>query len=320
MTTHKSFQVVITDCDFGSFEVERQELEAIADLTIYQCRTEDEVIAAAEDADGLLVQYAPITKKVINALKKCQVISRYGIGVDSIDLEAAKERGIIVKNVPDYCLEEVSDLTMALILACVRKVVVFNSAIRSGQWDLTVGKPIYRLQELLVGLIGFGAIARRVVQKLKGFGCRLCAYEPYLPPEILQEHGVESLSFDEILQNADIVSIHAPLTNETYHLFNEQTFRHMKETAYLINTSRGGIIDEDALYQALKGKWIRGAAVDVVTEEPLPSESLLLTLDNLIITPHTAFYSEASLQELQRQTARQVAQVLGGELPSHTMR
>ncbi|MBD3304901.1 C-terminal binding protein [candidate division KSB3 bacterium] len=317
MDTHVPLRVVITDCDFGAFACERQELEGIAELAVYQCQTEDDVIAVAQEADGLLVQYAPITRRVMQSLKKCQAIGRYGIGVDTIDVPAATDYGIAVVNVPDYCFEEVSDHALALLLACVRKLRFLDSTVRAGQWDVQRAAPIYRLRECTVGLIGFGNIAQRVTQKLAGFGCPLLAYDPYAPSELFRQYGVTSANFDQILRQADILSIHVPLTTETHHLFDEHAFRRMKPEAFLINTSRGAIIDEQALYTALQEHWIAGAALDVVEEERLSPDSELLTLDNLLITPHAAFYSVTALQELQKWTARGVAQVLQGQIPTY---
>lgn len=317
MPNKKPFNVVITDCDFASIEIEKKELENIAHVTLHQCRTEEEVMSVAYDADGILVQYAPMTRKVIASLNKCKVISRYGIGIDMIDIQAATDDGIAVVNVPDYCIEEVSDHTVALILACIRKIVVFDTTVKSGSWDVRVAAPIYRLQGSSLGLIGFGNIAKRIVQKIAGFGCRVLVCDPYVSSDVLEQYHVTSVSFEDVLRKADIISIHAPLTNETKHLFSEREFRLMKETACIVNTSRGPIIDETTLYKALKERWIAGAAIDVVEEEPLRPESALLKLDNIIITPHASFYSVTALQELQKQTARGVVQVLKGETPTH---
>lgn len=317
MPSQKSFSVVITDCDFASFEQEKKELEDIAEVNLYQCRTEAEVIQAAHNADGLLVQYAPITRNVIASLKKCKVISRYGTGIDSIDLQAATDHGIQVVNVPGYCIEEVSDHAIALILACIRKLFVLDNAVKRGRWDVRVADPIYRFQDCTIGLIGFGAIAKRIVQKLQAFGCSFIAYKPRLDSELFAQYNVKPVSFEELLRQADVISIHAPLIPETKHMFGEREFRLMKESGYLINTSRGGIIDEEALYTALKGKWIAGAALDVVSEEPLNARNALLTLENIIITPHAAFYSLKAISELQKWTARGVAQSLRGEIPTH---
>jgi D-3-phosphoglycerate dehydrogenase len=317
MPHKRQFNVVITDCDFASIDIEKKELESIAKVTLHHCRTGEEVIHAAHDADGILVQYAPITKRVIASLSKCRVISRYGIGIDMIDVQAATEYGIPVVNVPDYCVEEVSDHAVALMFACVRKLFVLDHAVRNGKWDVRIAEPLYRFKDNTLGLIGFGNIARRITQKLQSFGCRILVYDPYVPSDVLKQYPVQAVNFEDFLTQSDIISIHSPLTKETRGMFGEKEFRLMKETAYIVNTSRGEIIDERALYKALKGRWIAGAGLDVAAEEPLPANNELLTVDNCIVTPHAAFYSVKSLKDLQRYTARAVAQVLRGEVPAH---
>ena len=311
----KRFKVVITDYDFGSTDLEQEELAELADLCAFQCRTEEEVIAAARDADALLVQYAPITARVLDSLPRCRVISRYGIGVDMIDLQAAAGRGIQVVNVPDYCIEEVSDHAVALILACVRKLPRLDAAVHRGRWDVLAVAPVSRLRDCTVGLVGLGNIARRVAEKLKGFGCPLVGHDPYVRPEAAADLGVGLLGLPELLERADVVSLHAPLTPQTRHMIGEAELRRMKNTALLINTSRGPLIDEPALCRALEQGWIAGAGLDVLEHEPVSPDNLLLRLDNALLTPHAAFYSARALEDLQRLTARAVAQVLRGEPP-----
>lgn len=311
--SNKRPKIVITDCDHPSVEIEKEILDEIKPVFVLaHCNTEDEVIEAAKVADGIINQYAPITKRVIESLKKCKIIARYGVGVDNVDVEAATEYGIIVANVPDYCIDEVSTHTMALILACARGITLLDRKIRDKKWDFTLAKPLFRTQGKTLGLFGLGRIAKMVAQKASGFGFKIIAYDPYISKA---DNGIELVEFSKLLSNSDFISIHSPLTDETRHLFGENKLRAMKKTAYLINTARGPIVDEEALYNALKNKWIAGAALDVMEKEPPDWKNLLPKLDNLIITPHISFYSEESYVELKTKVAESVLSVLKGELP-----
>jgi D-3-phosphoglycerate dehydrogenase len=311
--SNKKFKIIITDCDHPSVEIERAILSEIdPELILANCNTEDEVIEAAKDADGIINQYAPFTRKVIKSLNRCKIIARYGVGVDNIDVEAATEYGIIVANVPDYCVDEVSTHTMALILACARGITLLDRKIRDKKWDFTLAKPLFRTQGKTLGLFGLGRIARSVAQKASGFGFKIIAYDPY----VSKVNGeIKLVKLSQLLSDSDFVSIHAPLTIETRHSFGENELKVMKKTAYLVNTSRGPIVDEKALYVALKEKWIAGAALDVMEKEPPDWEDPLLKLDNIIITPHISFYSEESYVELKTKVAESVRSVLQGELP-----
>ena len=311
--SNKRPKVVITDCDHPSVEIEKEILSEIdPEFVLAYCNTEDEVIEVAQDAGGIINQYAPITRRVIESLKKCKVIARYGVGVDNIDIEAATEYGIIVANVPDYCIDEVSTHTMALIIACARGITLLDSKIREKKWDFTLAKPLFRTKGKTLGLFGLGRIARAVAQKASGFGFKIIAYDPY----ISKVNGeIKLVKFPQLLSDSDFISIHAPLTDKTRHSFGESELKTMKKTAYLINTARGPIIDERNLYVALKERWIAGAALDVMEKEPPDWENLLPKLDNLIITPHISFYSEESYVELKTKTAKAVLSVLKGGLP-----
>jgi len=219
-------KVVITDCDHPSVEIEKEILNEIKpEFVLAHCNTEDEVIEIAKDADGIINQYAPITKGVIESLKKCKVIARYGVGVDNIDVEAATEHKIIVANVPDYCVDEVSTHAIALILACARGITLLDNKIREKRWDFTLAKPLFRTKGK--GLFGLGRIARAVAQKASGFGFKIIAYDPYLSKA---DDGIELVEFSQLLSNSDFISIHSPLTDETRHLFGENKLRAMKKT------------------------------------------------------------------------------------------
>ena len=309
----KQQKVVITDCDHPSVEIERKVLSEIdPEFLLVHCNTEDGVIEAAKDADGIINQYAPITRRVIESLKKCKVIARYGVGVDNIDVEAATEHKIIVANVPDYCVDEVSTHAIALILACARGITLLDNKIREKRWDFTLAKPLFRTKGKTLGLFGLGRIARAVAQKASGFAFKLIAYDPYVS-KVNRE--IKLVKFSQLLSDSDFISIHSPLTDETRHSFGKNELKNMKKTAYLINTARGPIVDEEALYQALKKRWIAGAALDVMEKEPPDWENSLLKLDNLIVTPPISFYSEESYVELKTKAAQAVLSVLKGELP-----
>lgn len=311
--SNKKFKIIITDCDHPSVEIEKKILSEIEpELILKTCRTEEDVIAVASDADGIINQYAPITRRVIESLKRCKVIARYGVGVDNIDVEAATEHHIIIANVPDYCVDEVSTHTMALILACARGIAFLDRKIKDKKWDFSLAKPLFRTQGKTLGLFGLGRIARMVAQKASGFGFKIIAYDPYISKI---NGGINLVEFSQLLTDSDFLSIHVPLTVETKHSFGENELKAMKKTAYLINTSRGPVINEKDLYIALKEKWIAGAALDVMEKEPPDWKDPLLKLENIMITPHISFYSEESYVELKTKVAESVRAVLKGELP-----
>lgn len=309
-------KVAIIDSDYPSDDVEEKEL-ATAGVTVVRgpSHTEQEIIALAHDADGLLVQYASITRQVIESLERCRIITRFGVGVDTIDVEAATEHGIYVANVPDYCMDEVSDHALALLLACARKVVSTGTAVRRGEWNLTTAIPIIPLRGAILGLIGYGRIPRTLAPKAQALGMDILAHDPYLSDEVIRESGAEPAALEELLRRSDFVSLHAPLSKDTQGMVGAPQLRLMKRNSYLINTSRGGLVDEDALYRALSEKWIAGAALDVLVQEPPAPSNLLLPLENCIVTPHIAWYSEHSYLELRRRAAQEVARVLSGAPP-----
>ncbi len=309
------FDVVITDCDHPSVRWEEEELAGIAAVRRLSCVTEDDVLEQAREADALIVQYAPITKRVIDGLRRCRVISRYGIGIDMIDTEAAKSRNIPVMNVPDYCIEEVSDHVLALALAGLRRIVFLDSGVRAGVWDAGSAGAVRRMKNLTFGLAGFGNIPRLTARKLSGFGCAVVAHDPFVDPAVFAVHGVEPVSFGELAERSDILSIHLPLNAKTRRIFGAPVFRCMKEGSLLINTSRGGVVDEDALAAALESGRPAGACLDVFEKEPPSPDNPLLKNPAVIATPHSAFYSLQSREELQKRTARNVAGVLRPLLP-----
>ena len=272
------------------------------------------ILEVARDADALLTTYAKITGDMIRQMTNCRIIARFGIGIDNIDIPVATSQGIVVTRVPDYCLDEVSEHAMALLLALARKVPFANSRTHAGNWKMAEVIPIHRLRGTVLGLVAFGQIPQLVAPKAKAFGMRVVTYDPYVPDEVLSRAAVERVEFDELVKISDFISIHTPLMPATHHLFNADVLSRMKPSAYLINTARGPIIDEAALAQALDMKQIAGAALDVMEKEP-PGSSALFGRDNVIVTPHTSFYSEESLVDLQTKASEEVVRVLTGQPP-----
>ena len=308
--------VVITDHVFESLAIEREVLDAIgATIVRLQARSENDLLDAAADADALLVCYAPITARVIGRLRRCRIIARYGIGVDNVDLEAASARQIVVTNVPDYCVDEVSDHALALLLAAARRLVPLAGRVRAGRWEARDAVPIHRLRGQTLGLVGFGKIPRRLADKVRPLGLEVIAHDPFVDAATMGAHGAHQVALETLLERADFVSIHAPLVPETRGLIGEAQLRMMKPTAYLINTARGPLVQDQALVRALREGWIAGAALDVLEAEPPGPDHPLRQMDNVILTPHTAFYSEESVRELQRKAAEEVARVLTGQAP-----
>jgi D-3-phosphoglycerate dehydrogenase len=311
--SNKNFKVVYTDSYHPTVSAEKSELDEIgAELIVAECKNENETIAICKDADGLLVQHAKITRKVIKSLKKCRIIARFGVGYDNVDVKSATEYGIMVANVPDYCIDEVSSQAIALIMALSRKIVLLNNSIKNGLWDHRIGSPIYKQSGQILGIIGLGRIGSVTAKKALGLGFKVQAYDPYISHTDLD---VALVDLDFLLQTSDFVSIHTPLNEETYHMIDKDHLKKMKKSAFLINTARGAIIDESALYGALKAGLIAGAGVDVLEQEPPSPDNPLFKLDNFIITPHSAFYSEDSNKLLSLETTRAVVAVLKGGQP-----
>jgi D-3-phosphoglycerate dehydrogenase len=313
--------IAVTDSPFPSLDPARAALARIdPDLRMAKSPSADDILAVARDADAILVTYARLPGELLRQLTRCKAIGRFGLGVDNIDIKAAAELGITVTYVPDYCMHEVSDHAMALLLALARKVPLSNALVQAGRWEMPVVVPIHRLAGRVLGLVGFGNIPRAVAPKAKAFGLRVVSHDPYVPPAALAAAGVEGVSFEKLLEISDFVSVHAPLTPATRGLFNAEVFGKMKKGAFLINTARGPLIDEEALVAALDSGQLGGAALDVVAVEPLPKESRLIGRDNVILTPHTAFYSVEALNELQTKCAADVARVLSGEKPVYPVK
>lgn len=303
------YKVVISDQVFPSVDIERALLADIDATLEVASGTVEEVLEVARDADAVLNTYLPWTEDSIQRLERCRIIARYGIGVDNVDLDAAREAGIIVTNVPDYSVEEVATHALGLILASLRKVMPADSSVRAGVWGVDNFRPIHRLSTLTVGLLGYGRIARKIAAPLETLGATIVAHDPYLQP------GPEMpplLTFDELLAEADIVSLHLPLTDETRGVIGKTALEGMKDGAILVNTSRGPLVELEALAEALRSGKLSAAALDVFEQEPI-DPGRIEDIPNLIVTPHMAYYSEEALQESQRKAATQVVKALTGQ-------
>ncbi len=317
-------RVLNVDCYFIPFDgyaYEKACFEPLGiELILQKAETEDEIIGLAPGARVILTEglATPMTRRVIETLDDCWAIGRYGIGVDSIDLEAATDHGIIVFNTADYCVEEVSDHAAALLLAAARRVVRLDRHVQNGGWSLPDSKDwgLRRLSQLTLGLVAFGNIARCLARKMSGFGMTILAYDPYISSEAAAESGVELVPLERLLKESDLISVHTPLNAETRHLIGEAELRQMKPSALLVNTSRGGVIDPDVLIHALKEGWIAGAALDVTEPEPPPEDSPLRGIENLILTPHQAASSAESWKDVRTSVVDAVSSLVQGHWPA----
>jgi D-3-phosphoglycerate dehydrogenase len=311
-------KVVLTDQVFPTTDVERQILKEIgADLVVLKDSSPESIGRNASDADGLLNTYAPIDRATMEALLRCKVIARYGIGVDNIDLDAARAAGITVTNVPDYCIDEVADHTIALLLVILRKIVRANALVGRGGWGIAELQPIHRLSALTLGLVGFGHIGREVAARARALKLDVIVYDPYVDRSAFQDADVEPAEdLDELFAASDVVSIHVPLVESTRGLIDAAAIAKMQKGAVLINTSRGPIVETKAVLDGLSDRQLAGAALDVFDAEP-PDATSFSGVDTLIATPHMAFYSTESIRESQTKAARCVASVLQGRAPPY---
>jgi D-3-phosphoglycerate dehydrogenase len=313
--------VVILDTNFPHNDAERRLCaEAGVELRIAQCRTEDDVIAAAREADGLIAQYAPLTRRSLAGLERARIISRYGIGVDNVDVPAATERGIWVANVPGFCAPEVSDHALSLVLAFGRRLFALDRSVRNGQWDVIgVAGETKRLSESTLGIVGFGQIGRLLADKARALGLRVLAHSPRSAAIHAAEHGAEAVLLETLLGESDYLVLLCPLTPETRGLIDARTLALMKPGAFLINVSRGALVDEPALIAALEAGRLAGACLDVFATEPPPADSPLWRLPNVVMTPHAAYYSSRALADLQERVTRNVLEALAGRRPASTL-
>jgi len=308
-------KVIVTDQTWGNLDIEHQVLASCdVELIDAQCSTVEELVEATRDADYLISQYAPLSAEVIPSLERCRVISRYGIGVDNIDLATAREARIPVCNVPDYCIDEVADHALALILALTRNVVSATRLVREGEWRLPGPlEGIMVLKELTIGLVGFGRIGRAVAERLVPFKCRVIAADPFIPSDTIVAAGLEPVSLEELLAESDVVSLHCPSDDSTRGMIDAGKLAMMKPGALFVNVSRGDIVVTDDLIEKLEQGYLRAAALDVTAPEPLPAGHRLAQLDNVVITSHFAACSETSMDELRERTAGAIAQAIRGE-------
>lgn len=311
------YTVCVSDERHAGYEVERELLETIgAELKLCHCETAGDIAVQCAEADAVLLDLAPMTAEAVAGLKKCKVISRYGVGFENVDLAAATEAGIQVCNVPDYCMEDVSDHALALMLTCLRHVSMRDRAIRNGAWNLQA--PSFRLRDKTLGVIGAGRIAQALIRKVSGFGLKeVVAYDPYLDEAFLAGLGVRKVELDELLAVSDFVSLHLHANEETKGIIGRETLSRMKPTAILINVSRGPLVDDEALLEALREHRILAAGLDTHNHEPLGTESPFCALDNVVLTDHTAYSTAEGVLELKTKAARNIIEVLTGKTPTY---
>lgn len=313
----ETYSILITDHPAADVDIETAVLRLVSGrLAVARSGTEAELLGLAPEADAILTCFAQVPASVVLAAPRLQVIGRYGVGVDNIAVDTASERGVIVANVPAYCVDEVAEHAIALLLALARRITRYDGAVRTGDWALATGKPIHRLAGQSLGILGFGRIGRAAAARGHALGLHVLGYDPRAADRAFSSHNVQRVTLDELLSESDFISLHTPLTKDTHHLLNWDRLNKMKSTAFVINTSRGAVIDPVALERALRSGVIAGAGLDVFEPERLDQDHPLLSLDSVIVTPHVAFYSEESISDLQRLAAENVAAVLGGRLPA----
>ena len=306
-------KVLITDNDLGDSDLERAELNDTigAEVVVAQCRSEEDVLTAVttHQPDALIVQWAPITARVMDAMPQCKVISRFGIGVDMIDLGAAESRGISVRNVPDYCIEEVAMHAFAMAFSLWRRTPTFDAQVRSGEWSAITWAPhMKRLSKATVGIVGIGRIGQTVARGFEAWGSTIIVHDPYAT-----QGDFELVDMDSLARRADIISLHAPLTDSTRHMINKERISLMENSPVIVNTSRGPLIDEVALAEGLRSGLVGGAGLDVFASEPLPADSPLRTLPNVILSPHAAWASAQALPDLRLLAARNVSEFFSSQ-------
>ncbi|MGI6603554.1 MAG: C-terminal binding protein [Firmicutes bacterium] len=309
------FKVVMTDNIFPDLELEKKMLQEAGAELILADPTRD-LAEQLKDADAVINVYVKMPATVIEQLDKCKLIIRNGIGVDTIDLDAASRKGIMVANIPTYCLDEVATHATALILACSRKVVYLNNKVKAGIWNVKLAIPIHAPESSVVGLMGFGRIPRAVSRKLQGLGFKVIAHDPYVSQSDAENYGVTMVDFPTLVKESDYLSIHCPLTKETRGMFDYKVFQQMKRSAYIVNTARGAVINEKDLIKALRDGLIAGAALDVLETDGIAPDHPFLEMENVIITPHAAWYSEESMVRRRTQTIEEVVRVLQGGEPT----
>ncbi|OXT02783.1 dehydrogenase [Notoacmeibacter marinus] len=319
-------KVVITDYDFGDVSVETEILEAAgAEVIALQAKCEEDLFDVAPHCAAMMNQYAKIGKETITRMKRCEVIARYGVGVDIVDVGTATDKGILVTNVQNYCTEEVADHAVALWLALARKLPDYDRATHAGVWQWQSGEPVYRLRGRTMGVVSLGKIGQAIVTRTQAFGVNVIAYDPFLPAQVAEKLGVELVDKADLLARSDYILMQAPMTPDTHHFLSDAEFAAMKPGAILVNTGRGPTVDNKALFRALSEGHLAAAGLDDTEEEPAkranwrPDDNPLFTLPNVLVTPHAAYYSEQSIHAARVTAATQVAKVLTGQRPDYTV-
>jgi len=304
-----------------NFEIEKKIFaEHGIEFSVEECTSEAEVIEKSCGADGVMSVYSIVNRDVIDTLKNCKVLLRYGIGYDVIDVAAASDAGIAVCNLPTYCLQDVALHTIALILNALRKITVGDRSVRRGEWNNGFGGDSHRPNKLTIGFLGFGNIARYTAKYASSFEMTMIAFDPFLSDQIFEAANVKRVSFDELLASSDIISIHAPMTEQSKHIINKDTLAKMKDGVIIVNTSRGGLICFDDLVDAIQSGKVQSVNLDVVEREPLLDyDRRILQFENVTITPHTAYNSIEAVLEMHTTAAQSVCSVLFGKLPSNTV-
>lgn len=307
------FKVYVTSDKWNDLDLITRDMTEEFEVKVVPGATPEEIMEKCKDADALLIGYESITNEVMDALPNLKIVQFMAIGVEGIDLQYAKSKGIAVANVPTYCLDEVADHALALMLSINRRICQFNKSVQEGKWDIRLYPDIKRFGESTVGLLGFGNIPKTVNKRLQGFGCKVIAYDPFIPKEVGEEHNVELVSLDELLERADYISCHLPLNKNTDKMINKEIFDKMKDGVVFINTSRGGVVDEDELVRAIDSGKISYAGIDVLTDEYPDIENHPLNhRENVILTPHVAYYSMSSERDLLVFAGRSVKNYLLG--------
>lgn len=315
-SANSRFRVLVTDWTFPDFSRYERELEGLdAELVFPTDSSLDAFLEEAPSVDALIHEHVYLTPDHIRALKRCRVIAHHGKGVDNIAVDVATDCGILVANVTDASLHDVAEHVFALLLNVSRRIPIYDAAVRNGRWHVDVGQPVYRLRGRTLGLVGFGGIAREVAARAHGFGLNVIAYARNPDPAIAADHGVKFVDLDQVFSVSDVISLHLPLTPQTAGIASRARLEAMKRTAILVNISRGGLVDEQALAEILRERMIFGAGLDVLTDEPPHPDNPLLRLDNVVLSPHCAWYSEEGCEDVESRTAREVSRVLRGEWP-----
>ncbi len=310
------YNVWVVEKSYRDYSIEKQIVETSgATLKFAHCRSEDDIIRSCGDAHAILLRQTRMGDRAFRHLRSLKVVARYGVGYDNVDIHAATSHGVAVTIVPDYCVSEVADHTIALLLSAIRKIPLRDRCVRSGHWDIGSDLPVHRTRGKTFGLVGYGKTAREVRKRLSGFPFRFIACDPWAPEEVFENDETLRVDFHTLVLISHYISIHVPLTENTYRMFDTNVFQRMRRSALIVNTSRGQIVDTESLCSALREGFIAGAALDVYELEPLPEQSALRDIDSVILSDHAAWYSEESQKELQMRTALEAIRVLRGEKP-----